>query len=68
MTHLVVGLGVKQFEQYYESIIGTLDRKGDFKVHEEAVHGFCDAGGGSYRRMFPAWVQYIYGRYALWFA
>lgn len=42
MTHPVVD--VEQSEQYYEFIVGTLDPKGDFKVHEEAVHGFCDAG------------------------
>lgn len=65
MTHPVVD--VEQSEQYYEFIVGTLDRKGDFKIHEDKSGPWILRCGvvhteGHFLRGYS-----IYGRYALWF-
>lgn len=41
---VVVRADLEQLGRYFKSVVETLDWRRDFKVGEEAIHGFCDAG------------------------
>lgn len=41
---MVVRADVEQLGRYFKSVVEALDRRGGFKIREEPVHGFCDAG------------------------